>query len=114
MLKKRDYEMVIHFLECYYCQTFVILDALKQQSDDFALRETKERRDQLKNELMQLRQKQLRQNSLDDINYFMQREAGRRFNEKEFNHLIDTILSSLQDVTIKRKRWLNTKNSTWN
>lgn len=91
MLKKGDFETFMYFLECYYCQTFVILDALKQQADDFALHQPKQRCEQLKNELIQLRQ-----NSWYDIKYFMLRETGRRFKkEKDFNHLIDTILSSL-------------------
>ena len=92
MLKKRDYETFLNFLVLHDYEPFYWVE-LKQNSDNFAWRESKQYREQLKNELMQLRQ-----NSWYDIKYFMLRETGRRFKkEKDFNHLIDTILSSLQD-----------------
>jgi len=93
MLKKRNFEAFMYFLECYFCQTFV-WNELKQQADDFARSESKQRREQLKNELTQLRQ-----NSWYDIKYFMYKQTERcPKNEKEFIHLVDTILNSLQEA----------------
>ncbi|MCL1863435.1 MAG: hypothetical protein FWF78_07710 [Defluviitaleaceae bacterium] len=91
MLKKIDYETIMYFFECYFCQTFY-WDELKQQADDFASGESKKCCEQLKNELIQLRQ-----NTWYDIKYFILKETGCRFKkEKDFNHLMDTILNSLQ------------------
>ena len=90
----------MYFLECYYCQPFAVLNALKQQADEFAWSKSKQRREQLNNELTRLRQ-----NSWYDIKYFMLRETNvHRLRKKSAIGLLIVVKFSLSGRRVARNR----------